>query len=468
MQYTTETVTALATQVANAFTTAFAAAAQPGAAVPTMATLETQLRELLRQVGQQTLSTLLSRGEGTPVATMACACGGTLHYQRQRPATVVSVFGKMTYTRPYYAGCACGHGLAPRDVAYGLTPGAVTSGLASLLGLTGIAFGFAEGRQWVQQFLLFDVAAHTIRAETQTFGQLQQTRETAQQAQSQSEAALQARVRAAPTGAARLYGSIDAAKVRIEPRVRLGERPTSEKTEAWRDLKVGCWYEVAPVRAVAASARERIKLARDQVAWRATTIHYYCDIAEASLFGEQLWSAGVAANADVAQELVFVCDGAVWIWHLVEHYFPKAVQIVDWFHAEEHLERVAQAAFPNLIARAQWLDPVTTDLWEGRVADVLRACEALAPHCAEARQAAGYFQNNAERMRYDQFRAAGYVIGSGTVESACKQIVARRLKVSGAQWNPDGAVLTAKARAAYLSGDWQILATARAALPLAV
>ena len=70
-------------------------------------------------------------------------------------------------------------------------------------------------------------------------------------------------------------------------------------------------------------------------------------------------------------------------------------------------------------------------------------------------------------MQYDRFRAAGYLIGSGTVESGCKQIVTQRLKLPGAQWTVKGAVKTAKARAAWLSGEWDILCAQRAALPLA-
>lgn len=98
---------------------------------------------------------------------------------------------------------------------------------------------------------------------------------------------------------------------------------------------------------------------------------------------------------------------------------------------------------------------------------VLLACQALAPACPEAQKAANYFYTNAERMRYDRFRAAGYMIGSGSVESACKQIVTQRLKLPGAQWIVEGAVQTAKARAAWLSGEWHALCERRSALPLA-
>ena len=71
-------------------------------------------------------------------------------------------------------------------------------------------------------------------------------------------------------------------------------------------------------------------------------------------------------------------------------------------------------------------------------------------------------------MRYDVFRAQGYLIGSGTIESGCKQIVTQRLKRSGAQWTVDGAIQTAKARAAWLSGEWATLCKQRALLPLAI
>jgi hypothetical protein len=461
MDYNTATMTRLAEQVVKAFQQ-MTPVDQPG---ETIADVETNLRAFLQQLGAQALSRLLSTNTGTPPAEIPCPCGGTLHYQRQRAATLISVFGKITYERAYYAGCACGAGKAPLDVQYALQPGAVTSGLAALLALAGIGFGFEDSRTWLRAFLLFDVSENTVRAETQTFGTLQTARETALCAQSQSPDALQTRLREITTVPKRLYGSMDAAKVRIEPRTQAGQKP--EKTEAWRDLKIGCWYEAEAVPPSQRTHRQRAKATREQTVFRAKQMRYYCDIAEAEDFGALLWGTGCALAADFAQELVFVCDGAVWIWKLVTQYYPNALQIVDWFHAADRLQRVAQSAFPHLPERKEWLDAVTADLWAGQVPAVIQACERLASHCAEAQQAVCYFTNNMARMQYAQFRAAGYMIGSGTIESACKQIVTQRLKLPGAQWEVEGAVLTAKARAAYLSGEWEVLATQRAALPLA-
>lgn len=90
---------------------------------------------------------------------------------------MTSVFGRLTYERAYYAGCSCGTGKAPLDEQYGLEPGALTSGLAALVALGGIEFAFDESRAWMHPFLLFDVSENTVRAETQTMGQLQAARE---------------------------------------------------------------------------------------------------------------------------------------------------------------------------------------------------------------------------------------------------------------------------------------------------
>jgi hypothetical protein len=147
------------------------------------------------------------------------------------------------------------------------------------------------------------------------------------------------------------------------------------------------------------------------------------------------------------------------------------VQIVDWYHAVEYLAPIAEVAFGAGSPKGKaWLEAVTTDLWEGQVDQVILACRAVEKHTQAgeaARKAITYYTHNAKRMDYARFRAAGYQIGSGTIESGCKQITTQRLKRSGARWTLEGARMTAKARAAWLSGDWDRLSIKRAALPLA-
>lgn len=465
MHYNTEKIKQMAEQMAEMFKSAITDQQENDGNTPTIAQIETDMREALRQVGNQALGLFLSSMQTTPEKEIACSCGGTLHYQRMREAMVISVFGRTLYVRGYYAGCNCKEGKAPLDEQFGLQPGAVTAGLATLLALAGIEFSYDKSSEWLQAFLLFDISENTVRLETERMGALQEKCEEVLIQQSQDERYLQERQRNPGQIASRLYGSIDAAKVRTEPRPKKGEEKAEH--EDWRDMKMLCWFETELVLPRQCSKRQRKKAVREQIALRAKNMQYFCDIAKAEAFGKLLWATGCTVNADLCPDLVFLGDGAVWIWNLITQYYPHAKQIVDWYHAEEHLEIVAATAFSDLTQRAIWLEEVTQFLWDGQVEDVIVACETLAQTCLQASQAATYFTNNMERMRYAHFRAAGYMIGSGTIESGCKQIVSQRLKLPGAQWIVPGAVQTAKARAAWLSGQWHILCAKRSALPLA-
>ncbi len=190
-----------------------------------IADVEMGIRESLREIGQRTLKCYLEQADREAEAEIECRCGGKLQYQRRRAATIWSVFGKTTYTRAYYAGCSCRKGCAIMDERYGIEPGQVTAGLAQLLALSGIDKSFEEGQEWLKAFLLFEVSENTIRAETQVLGELQRKAEEEMIQAMHNEATLQKReqlvVEQVPE---RLYGSIDAAKVRIEPRAKQGKR----------------------------------------------------------------------------------------------------------------------------------------------------------------------------------------------------------------------------------------------------
>ncbi len=466
MKYSTEMIQKIAQQLAEMIKMAVIEQGRKEDKATTIADIERGMREVLREIGQSSLGMVLSSLQKTPESEIGCKCGGKLKYQRKRAATVISVFGRVKYKRAYYAKCECKKGKAPLDEEYGLVPGAVTAGLAALLAQAGVAFSYDESPRWLESFLLFDVAENTVRSETEQMGALQAQAEKELIQHSQKESYLQERQRQPGAIPIQLYGSMDAAKVRTEPRSKKGE--AKEAHEDWRDMKVLSWYEVETVPAVQQTTRQRKKVQREQPALRAKNMRYFADISEAEEFGKLLWATGCALNADLSPELIFLGDGAIWIWNLVGKYYPQAVQIVDWFHAEEHLEGVAAAAFSDPIERAAWLEPVTQALWDGQVEDVILACQSLAASCLKASQAANYFANNMERMRYDRFRAAGYMIGSGTIESACKQIVSHRLALPGAQWEVEGAVYTAKARASWLSGTWSSLCHARSTLPLGI
>lgn len=425
--------------------------------------LEHEFRKGMNEFAVMVFSETLALAEKKREPTIICKCGGELRYQRRREAKFESTFGWVSYKRDYYASCDCKKGSSPLDEEFGIIPGEITPELARLLALTGAELPYAESSKLVKEFLLLDLSANSVREETQRFGQYQQEREKELVAQTQDEEYLQKRTRAEAEKKhpKRRYGSLDGAHARIND---------PDEDEDWREVKVGCWYEVEAVPPSQKKARHRKMDEIGKQALRAKDQQYYCDIQKVDEFAPLFWATGNQAKIDLAKELVFLGDGAKWIWKLVEYYYPKAVQIVDWFHAEERLEKVAKDAFSKGSERKEWLENTRTALWHGDIELVIRACGLLAQCSREAADAQTYFYNNKKRMLYDEFREEGYMIGSGTIESACKQIVSHRLRCSGAQWKVQGARLTAKARAAWLSknNDWETISSMRAEFPLAI
>jgi hypothetical protein len=417
--------------------------------------VETGMREFLRAVGNEALGKYLEQKDEEERVSEICVCGEEMKYLFKRAGTIISVFGRVSYRRRYCVCPQCHTGVSPLDKRMGIEAGQVTAGLAELLALAGVEVAFEEGTRLLERYLLFQVSDNTLRKETERFGELQKAREAEWIKNSQDEKWLQQRQREIGKQPGRLYGSVDGVMAPL-----VGE---------WRELKNIAWYRVETARPYQ-KRRRHAKRVGEQPHLQAQDITYHCDIQSAEQFGELFWASACQRLADLQEELVFVCDGAVWIWKLIEKHFPNAVQIVDWYHASEYLPPVAEAAFGCGTEKYQnWLEHARALLWEGRIADLIAACQQLSS-ISSAKQAVQhavtYFTNNQKRMDYGRLRQNGYFIGSGTVESGGKQISGLRLKRAGARWTEQGAVATAKARATWLSGQWDILASKRATLSM--
>ena len=161
-----------------------------------------------------------------------------------------------------------------------------------------------------------------------------------------------------------------------------------------------------------------------------------------------------------AQQIVVLGDGAPWIWNLAALHFPWAIEIVDLFHAREHLSELAKVVYgPGSCEESQWAEERIKELDDGNVDAVLSAMRCLQPRTDaakdEVRKAIGYFQTNAARMRYSHFRRQGLFVGSGVIEAGCKTIAGSRLKQSGMQWTVRGANAIIALRCCDLSGRWE-------------
>jgi hypothetical protein len=162
-----------------------------------------------------------------------------------------------------------------------------------------------------------------------------------------------------------------------------------------------------------------------------------------------------------ADKISTVNDGAEWIWDLVQTYLPeRTVEILDWPHAVENLAKAGKAGWGEGTPEAQaWLEQRKTELWNGELVQVEIGLYQLPRRYKERakdiRQVKSYIDQHWKRLAYDIFRAEGRPIGSGTVESAAKNVVSWRMKRGGQRWSPEGAPRMLAALGEIHSNRWE-------------
>jgi hypothetical protein len=184
-------------------------------------------------------------------------------------------------------------------------------------------------------------------------------------------------------------------------------------------------------------------------------------IETAEEFGKRLYLEAWNRGWSRAQQKVVIGDGAEWIWNLVDPYFPGAVQIVDLYHARQHLWELARKLFPNDGTNQKaWIKVHQKRLLDkGKIEKLvisLRSIQSTNPEVTEKiRTEADYFERNAERMRYPKFRRQHFFVGSGVIEAGCKTVIGSRLKGSGMFWTVRGANAILALRCCHLNGRFE-------------
>jgi hypothetical protein len=187
---------------------------------------------------------------------------------------------------------------------------------------------------------------------------------------------------------------------------------------------------------------------------------YTAAIEPAEQFGLRLYTEAWRRGCSRAKIKVVLADGAVWIWNLANQHFPGAIQIVDLFHARQHLWELSAKLFPNdERGRKRWTVRAIDRLDRGKIESLVKILRELHPANAELSKIvineADYFERNAERMRYPAFRAQGLFVGSGVVEAGCKTVIGSRLKRSGMFWTVRGANAIIALRCCYLNSRFE-------------
>jgi hypothetical protein len=389
-------------------------------------TAEATVRDGMLAIGARLLSAAVAtQGTGKTGAQRRCACGGQAVFEGYRVKQVQTVVGWITMRRAYYTCPACGHGHCPRDTALGVARDSLSPGVRRLAGRFGALLPFAEAADSLVEAARVRLSAGTVRTVTEAVG----ARREQELAAAITAAWAQGLPPAAGIPPARVYVAMDGVRI-------LGT------DGGGREVKVGV---VQPVRQGA--GREQREAAS-----------YVAGLEPAVAFGPRLALEAHRRGVERAGQVAVLGDGAEWIWHLAAEHFPTATQIVDWFHASERVWDLGRVLFGAETDQTRaWVAAQLAQLEAGQVATLILAWQALpvGGEAAAIRDAhLTYFTNQASRMAYDRYRAAGWDIGSGMVESACKHLIGAREKGPGMRWSEAGAQAVAAVRVLLFNDHW--------------
>ncbi|MCG8350838.1 MAG: ISKra4 family transposase [Chloroflexales bacterium] len=394
--------------------------------------IEAQVVRVLHDLGNSLLTALAPLAAPVrPAPDGPGTCGPTARYLRMRSATVTTVLGPVRLERALYACATCGAHQAPRDQQLPIAAGGLSLGLQEVLAMLGATQdSFAQATAVLPRRCLGPVCPNSARAATDDLGAVLTAHTEAQVATAQQTQTPPPAVAPAPP---RLYLSMDG----VLAHTRAG---------GWKEIKIGCGY----------TTRTRVSRRRpDTLEIRAEAQRYVAALADAATFGWHFWAEAQRRGSTEDTEVVLIGDGAHGIWKLADEHFPHATQIVDWYNASQYLWPAATTIWGTAGDQQRtWANTQLTALWEGRIDDILAALEPYRARGDGVTDGLSYISTHRSRMDYPTYRARGLHIGSGTVESTCKQIVSARLKLAGMIWDPAGAEAVAVVRAWLKSHRW--------------
>jgi hypothetical protein len=459
-----------------------------------LATVETEVRDAMVALGHEVLADVVRlRGTGYQGPSYVCPCGVRLVFKEVAPLQQRTWCGTLIMERAVYAGRGCQERAhhVPLDTAWGLLgtaplaataastlpdpdggtlvavapgtgPARLAPAFAALVVECGARLPFAEAAWLLERTLgtTAHLAPNTVGAYTKAAGRAREQQEDAHQ------------VRTNPPSFGERRAVIDQ-----PPMVRPAMAPDTlvitmdgaiERThQGWKEVKLGAVYDL--VRHMASEVAGEVANVAGASTYTAT---YTATLAVAQTFGRQLLAVAQRRGVGWARQVVVLGDGAKWIWKLADRRFSRAVQIVDWFHAREHLWALAQLLYgEGTVAAHAWCETLASVLWTAQtIDDVPLLAEAAdeawstprkdlpdgVPRRTQARQrevrkAVASFTSNATRVRYGAFRDQGLPVGSGVIEGGCHRVLHLRLKRPGACWNVDSAEALVRARALLCS-----------------
>jgi transposase-like protein len=401
----------------------------------TLDELEETVRGGLHALGNKVLQGLIDVvGSGKTADPVPCPrCGESMVFVRYQGKWVQTLLGTIRPERAYFHCAECRKGHVPLDHQLGLGADSLSGGLEEALCLLAARMPLEEAADTLQRLLMLQADDNTVQRAVLRVG--------SELVALQERRAEQAWQRAQPPKMEvdeppeRLYITVDGTTAHLQ--------------EGWKEVKVGAIYET-----------EQVSQPDGSIDIRAVRITYVVSFEEAQTFARHVYLEAARRGLHHAQEVVVLGDGAEWIWNRIARFCDRPVEIVDFYHGTEHVWHAGQALYGEGTEETElWVtQPLAELLEQGPDALLTSLRTASVGASAMVKSIFGreinYFDKHKQRMQYPELRAAGYHIGSGSVESACKRIIGARLKQAGMIWTREGAQAVAHLRATFLCNRW--------------
>jgi hypothetical protein len=403
------------------------------------------IRAGLLRLGGGVLGELLAADPGHRGPRAECGRGHQAEFVAYRDKVIDTVLGPVTLRRAWYHCARCRHGLAPRDAELGVAGASMSPGLAAMTSRAGAAVPFARAAGLLEDLAGVHLTVKRVERAAEASG-------TAQATSSRARARLIARRKLAPLPPSplpdKLYAVIDGTGVPVTGKETEGRDSKGEDGRArTREVKLAVFFTQDKLDAKGYPVRDR------------ASSSYIATFEPAATFGDLVKAEGIRRGAGHVRQMTIIGDGAAWIWGIATRVFPEATQVVDLYHAREHLHGLTRSLeFMLLDRKEEWLTARLADLDYGDIDSIAAAVRQYPLEGVkkdEVDKELGYFLNNAPRMRYHWFRQRGLFVGSGVVEAGCKSVIGQRLKQSGMHWTVPGADAIIALRCAEASSQWE-------------
>jgi hypothetical protein len=402
--------------------------------------VEMAVRGAMHRTGAEAVGKLLSHEAGHP-PRVACSCGGEAHFHSRRRRRLLTALGTVEFERPYYVCPQCRQGQSPRDRELDVEGTDYSPAARRMMALVGSEASFEQGQEQLELLAGVQVTTKAVERQAEAIGADVEAREQAEIKRAKQLELPEVGTPPVPI----LYIQMDGTGV---PMVNAETQGRSGKIEGQpahsREAKLGCCFTQTTTDPAGRPVREQ------------DSTSYVGGIESAEQFGLRMYTEAWRRGWSRASKKVVLGDGAVWIWNLADQHFPGAIQIVDLYHARQHLWELSAQLFPqDEPKRKHWMARSLKLLEHGKMEALVKILRELRPGGQElaklVRNEADYFQRNTDRMRYPIFRAQGLFVGSGVIEAGCKTVIAARLKRSGMFWTVRGANAIIALRCSRLS-----------------